>query len=620
MIVYSSTKEEFIQHVNDYNIEDIIYENFEKKLKHSTGKSERESWRDSLPFMSQILSDASIPNNAGILIEYTLPQSSFRVDFIITGQDENNQDNVVIVELKRWTESHLTDKDGIVRTILNGGLRETSHPSYQAWSYSAYLTNFNETIYTDNISLNPCAYLHNYIDNGVLSDSRYQYYTEKAPVFMKTDKMKLREFIKMHIRKGDVSQVMYRIENGKIKPSKSLADSLVNMLKHNKEEFIMLDDQKIVYETALSGALKSDNSKKNVLLVTGGPGTGKSVIAINLLVAMIKKGLNTKYITKNAAPREVYKEKLTNSFPKKTIDFLFSSSGTFYETDKNIFDALIVDEAHRLNGKSGMFSNLGENQIKEIMHAARFTVFFIDEDQKVTMKDIGSRDEILKWAKHHDANVRELDLSSQFRCNGSNGYLAWLDNSLQVRETANIYLHPNEFEFYIASSPQELRERTYQLNSNNKSRMVAGYCWDWVSKKDKSRFDIEFPDTDFRHQWNLDKDGSKWIIGKETVSEIGCIHTCQGLELEHVGVIIGPDLVARNGKIVTDMKMRAKTDKSLAGLGYQLTKDPEYAKSIADKIIKNTYRTLLTRGMKSCTVYFTDKETEEYFRERLLSN
>ncbi len=617
MIVYSSTKAEFIQNVNDANIEDIIYDNFERILKKSTSQSEIDSWRDSLPFMSQVLTDKEIPDNAGILIEYMLPQSAFRVDFIITGQDEEHKENVVIVELKRWSESQLSEKDGIVKTILQGGIRETNHPSYQAWSYSAYLSNFNETIYKENITLNPCAYLHNYTDNGVLTNNRYEYYTSKAPVFMKSDKIKLREFIKKHIQLGDENQVMYRIENGKIKPSKSLADSLVNMLKHNKEEFIMLDDQKIVFETALSGARKSDDQNKNVLIVSGGPGTGKSVIAINLLVNLIKNGLNTKYITKNAAPREVYKEMLTKSFPRKTIDFLFSSSGIFYDTQKNTFDALIVDEAHRLNGKSGMFAHLGENQIKEIIHSSRFSVFFIDEDQKVTTKDIGSRDEILKWANHHQAKIRELDLKSQFRCNGSNGYLAWLDNSLQIRDTANIYLHQDEYDFQIVDSPDLLWQRTLDLNTKNKSRMVAGYCWDWISKKDKNKNDIEFPELNFGHKWNLEKDGSTWIISKDSISEIGCIHTCQGLELEHVGVIIGPDLIVREGKIITDMNKRAKTDKSLNGLGYLSKKNPTKAIEIADQIIKNTYRTLLTRGMKSCTVYFTDSETAAYFKGRI---
>ena len=325
MIVYSSSKKDFIRDVNDFPIEDVILKKFEEKLHRKTGQSEIDSWRDSLPFMSQVLSDSDIPDNTGVLIEYMIPQSSFRVDFILTGVNENDKENVVIVELKRWSEIDITDKDGIVKTRFKGGVQETSHPSYQAWSYAAFLSGFNETIYKDDITLNPCAYLHNYeIDDKILNKT-YQHYIDLAPVFLKSDKLKLREFIKQHVKKGDTKNIMYRIENGKIKPSKALADSLASMLKGN-QEFIMLDDQKVVYETAISGAKKSTDANKNVLIIEGGPGTGKSVVAVNLLVAINKIGKVAKYVTKNSAPREVYKAMLTGNMRGGDIDFLFTGS------------------------------------------------------------------------------------------------------------------------------------------------------------------------------------------------------------------------------------------------------------------------------------------------------
>jgi len=619
MIVYSSSKKDFISNVNDFAVEDIILKNFQDKLKRTTGKSEIESWKDSLPYMAQVLSDDSIPDDTGILIEYMIPQSSFRVDFIITGLDSNNKENVVIVELKRWSEIQLTDKDAIVKTYFKGGLQETSHPSYQAWSYAAFLSSFNETVYSNEISLYPCAYLHNYSDDGVITNSFYGNYIELAPLFLKSDKLKLREFIKKHVVKGDKNGIMYKIENGKIKPSKQLADSLVSMLKGNNE-FIMIDDQKLVLETALSGVRKADDNKK-VLIIEGGPGTGKSVVAINLLVSITKMGKVAKYVTKNSAPRAVYKSKLLGSLTGGDIDFLFTGSGSFTETDVNSFDALIVDEAHRLNAKSGMFSHLGENQIKEIIKTARFSAFFIDENQKVTTKDIGSKEEIIKWAKSYKADVRVLELKSQFRCNGSDGYLSWLDNTLQVKETANVFLDKDSYDFNIVNSPTEMRDAIYELNKiNNKSRMLAGYCWDWISKGNPRLFDIDFPEYDFKHKWNLASDGMKYIIAEESVSEIGCIHTCQGLELDNVGVIIGNDLIVRKNQVVTNFRNRARTDKSLSGIVGMYNRDPDMANKIADEIIKNTYRTLLTRGMKSCFVYFTDEETKEYFQSRIATN
>ena len=617
MIVYASTKEHFIKDVTNDNIEEVILREFKKKLKRSTSSTEIESWRDSLMYMNLVLADEGIPLDAGVLVEFMIPQSSFRVDFILTGLNDEDKEQVIIIELKRWANAIMTEKDGIVRTRFRGGLTETSHPSYQAWSYAAFLSSYNETIYTDDISLFPCAYLHNYERDDNLTNDFYEPYIQRAPLFFKSDKQKLRDFIRRHIKKGDHTNVMYRIENGKIKPSKILADSLASMLDGN-DEFIMIDDQKVVYETAVSGAKKASSDKKNVLLVEGGPGTGKSVVAINLLVGLSKLGLVAKYVTKNSAPRTVYRSMLTGNLRGDDISFLFDSSGSFYQSDDNAFDALIVDEAHRLNERSGIYSHLGENQVKEIIKASKFSVFFIDEDQKVTTKDIGSINEILKWAKKFNATVRKMELRSQFRCNGSNGYLAWLDNTLQIKETANITLCKDDFNFEIVDNPADMRDVIYDLNrNNNKSRMLAGYCWNWVSKKSRNRYDIEFDDYNFGHRWNLASDGMRWIISPDSVKEIGCIHTSQGLELENVGVIVGKDMVARDGKIVTDFRERAQTDKSLSGLVGLSKKEPGMASDIAAKLIKNTYRTLFTRGMKSCYVFFVDDETREYFQDRI---
>jgi DUF2075 family protein len=358
-------------------------------------------------------------------------------------------------------------------------------------------------------------------------------------------------------------------------------------------------------------------NNKNVLIVEGGPGTGKSVVAINLLVQLSKLGLNTQYVSKNAAPRAVYHSKLTKSFKKSEIVNLFKGSGSYVDLERNTFDVLIADEAHRLNEKSGLFKNLGHNQIKEILRAATFSVFFLDEDQRVTLDDIGSKEEILKWARKEDIIVHETQLTSQFRCNGSDGYLAWLDNVLQIKETANFDFDDHEFDFRIFDNPIDLRNEIFEKNKiNNKARMVAGYCWDWVSKKDAELADINIPEYNFYAKWNLDTDGSLWIVSPTSVNEIGCIHTCQGLEVDYIGVIVGDDLVVRNGEVLTRPGKRSKMDSSIRGYKKLIQKDPIQGAAKVDKIIKNTYRTLMTRGMKACYVYFTDRETEEYFRQK----
>ncbi len=614
MIVYNATKEQFLEDVLTNDIENIVLRNVKLKLNRGVGIAEIRSWASSLVYMDRIMRDAEIPNDCGVAIEYQIPQTGKRIDFIISGQNANQRDCAMLIELKQWSEANITSKDSIVETYVGGRMGEHTHPSYQAWSYATLLQGFNEVVYTENIQLIPCAYLHNYIEDDVIKNLFYSEYIEKAPIFLKTDALKLREFIKQHIKYGDLSNLLFRIENGKIRPSKLLADSISKMIKGN-QEFVMIDDQKVVYENALTLAKKASDKNKQVLIVKGGPGTGKSVVAINLLVYLTKIGMLAQYVSKNAAPRAVYEARLTGSIRPTVIRNLFRGSGAFIETQNNEFDVLIVDEAHRLNKHSGLFGNLGENQIKEIIAASKFSVFFIDEDQRVTLKDIGRKQEIEIWASRAGASITELELNSQFRCNGSDGYLAWLDNILQIRETANDEITDLEYDFQIVDTPSALRDIIFEKNKvNNRARMVAGYCWRWPSKTDSAAYDIEFPEDDFRMKWNLTEDGSTWIISPESVNQIGCIHTCQGLEVDYIGVIVGEDLVVRNGKIIADPSKRASSDSSVKGYKRLLQEKPAETKIMLDLIIKNTYRTLMTRGMKGCYVYFVDQETRQYWK------
>jgi len=617
MIVYQSSKEGFLYDVMSNEIEIIVHKAFFEHLGRHTSANEVNAFKNSLGYMYRIMEDPGIPSDSRISIEFQIPLTSKRIDFIVSGLNEAYKEQVVIIELKQWSSAQLTQKDAVVKTLLNHTITETAHPSYQVWSYAALIEDFNETVREERISLVPCAYLHNYEPDSVITNSFYKEYIDKAPVFLRPDALKLREFIKKFIKYGDTRDILYKIENGRIRPSKNLGESLASMLKGNPE-FIMIDDQKLVYETALEMASKADIGKKQVLIVEGGPGTGKSVVAVNLMVELTNRGLVTKLVSKNAAPREVYKTLLKGTLKRSSIDNLFGSTGTFYDVDENIFDNLIVDEAHRLNEKSGLYGNLGNNQALEIMNAAKFTIFFIDDDQRIHVKDIGTKKQLEKWARQTKATVKHLKLASQFRCNGSDSYLAWLDQMLQIRETANFKLSDDEFDFKIYDNPNELFRTIKERNQScKKARMVAGYCWDWISQKNPELKDVEIPMYNFGMTWNLKKDGSTWIIAENSINEIGCIHTCQGLELDYVGVIIGNDLKFKDGRIVTDVFERSGMDQSIKGLKSKLKQNPKEAITQIDSIIKNTYRTLMTRGMKGCYVYCCDSSLAEYLKSGL---
>lgn len=621
MLVYESIKSNFVNDVDLNQITDKILNKFKEVFHRGTSESEINSWRESMLRMRGVLADKDIPDTTGVAIEFNIPHTSKRIDFLLSGFDKNKNNSIIIIELKQWTHADaVLDKDGIVSTVTGKALREVPHPSYQAWSYASLINSYNQDVYNRNVGLHPCAFLHNYdlTEGDPINSEQYRCYIDVAPMFGSKDFEKLRNYIKKYITEGDDKEGLYIIENGKIKPSKMLQDSFSSVLKGNKE-FVLIDNQKVIYEEALRIGVNSHlEGKKNVLIVEGGPGTGKSVLAINLLKQFLNRGFNSFYVTKNSAPREVFKAKLKID-KMSGLNNLFKGSGSFYDCESNSFDVLIVDEAHRLNKKSGRFSNLGENQIKEIINASKFSIFFIDENQRVTLKDIGSIAEIKKYANYYDAGIYIMELKSQFRCDGSDGYLAWLDNTLEIRETANYDLD-DKYDFKVFDNPNELRKAIMEKNKiNNKSRLVAGYCWNWISDgKNKSDiYDIEIPEYDFGMSWNLGN-SKTWAIDETSVNEVGCIHTCQGLEFDYVGVIIGDDLRYENNHIVTDYKKRAKTDQSLKGINKIAKEDGnEEAEKIADTIIKNTYKTLMTRGMKGCYVYCTNKELEEYLKEKI---
>ena len=618
MIVYSGNINNFHEDVLKGIIADRIEEGFKKNGINHNNPKEYRAFSNSLPQIDLVFDPKfGINRDLNIAIEFQIPLTSKRVDFIISGKDENDNKNAIIIELKQWEDITLSSKEDIVVTFVAGAFREETHPSYQAYSYAKTIENFNQLVQEGNVHVIPCAYLHNFkeVNRHKIEDRRYIEIIEEAPLFLKADREKLAEFIKKYVSKSDNGEILYEIENGKIKPSLALQDEIVKMLDGN-DTFKLLDEQKIAYETILELVNDSLNTDmKHTIIVQGGPGTGKSVIAIKILAKLINIGLNAVYTSKNQAPREVYfKKLLKGNYKKSYIKNLLKGSGSFIKSYTNEFDCILADEAHRLNQKSGQYSNLGENQIKEIINASKISVFFIDEDQRISSKDIGTISEIMKWANLLNSTIHigdNLKLTSQFRCNGSDAYLAFLDNLLEIRETANNTINNLDYDIRVFDSPKEMMDKLRTINKiNNKTRMLAGYCYKWVSKKDKTKYDINIGE-DFKVQWNL-SNTTTWAIDDDSFEQVGCIHTCQGLEFDYVGVIIGKDLIYKDGSVQTNKYARATSDQSL--FGYK--NNPNHAKD-CDIIIRNTYRTLLSRGQKGCYIYCEDKALSEYIKRMI---
>ena len=468
MIVYNDIKRQFVNDVKDNSIADKILDAIKMRGLYAGHDREYSSWQNSMQFMRNIVDDSEIDDEVRICIEYNIPLTSKRVDFIIAGADHTGKDNIVIIELKQWQKAEIVadDMHYCVRTFVANADRIVCHPSYQAYSYSCFLKNYSQSLTDEEIGLVPCAYLHNYLPEfrQTLSNDIYNEWTQLAPFFIKNEVEEFSDFVKKHIsKKSSKGDLLYLIDHGRLRPSKVLQDSLASMVKGNKE-FMLLDEQAVCFDMCLktmNQCLK--DRKKRSIIIQGGPGTGKSVLAVNLLMEYINQGLNASYVTKNSAPREAFLKLLTKSDAKKLVNIkqLFRSPFGLSKCDVSGYDCLIVDEAHRLVKK--MYGDWnGENQVMECINASLLSIFLLDEDQAVTTKDIGSINEICHWCDKLGSRLvikEETKLISQFRCNGSDAYIQFIDEILQRHEESiNIDLSELNFDFKVFDNPNEMRD------------------------------------------------------------------------------------------------------------------------------------------------------------------
>lgn len=612
MIIYSGTSLDFQNDVDRNQIASKIEENFIEKIGYTESPNEKRAWRNSMNFMNNVIRNAKVPDDCGVLIEYMIPNTSNRVDFIVTGEDARQNQNYVLVELKQWEKAEKTDIPDVVRTFVGGGYRNVSHPSYQADSYNRMMRNMNEGIYGNHINGYPCAYLHNYEKENPepLLDERYRELVSEAPLFFEDNYSELEESIRKYVGCGRGMKILYEIEHGKIRPSKKLVDCVDSLYKGN-DDFILIDEQNVAYQTILKEM--DDLDGKKTIIVKGGPGTGKSVISFKLLHAMIDRRLNAKFVAPNAAFRETMVAKLVKdkADKKKNISQLFGGSSSFLKVPKDFYSVIITDEAHRLKGK-GAFMYRGENQIEDIIHASVCNVFFVDDTQQVRPDDIGTAEEIRRVAEKEHSEVYEMELKAQFRCAGAEGFINWVTDVLQMEQTGNYNgWDSGAFDFMLVDDPNTLASMIREKNKNDSTaRLTAGFAWPWSKEEHAAIRDVTMPEYNFSMPWNERYNRSLFAIKDDSIDQVGCIHTVQGLEFDYVGVIIGNDLRydPETRRIYADYE-EYKDNSGKKGLKNQPERLTAY--------VKNIYKVLMSRGMKGCYVFCRDKNLEAYFEQRM---
>ena len=611
MIAYNETLDTFYRHVNQNVIANMV----QSKLGFKVGESEQRAFRRSLPAIANALRNASLPSDVEVAIEYKIPLTNRRIDFIIAGADETGKDHIVICELKQWDKVQHTDMEDIVLV----GNEEHVHPSWQAYSYGTTISNFNEYVYSNDVEVNTCTFLHEYQREYIneICNPIYKEGIKKAEPFISDQYEDLARFVSKYIKAKSKNNLLYEIEQGKIKPSKMLANSLANMLQGN-EYYELLDQQRIVYSNLLKEVKENQRKDaKQVFIVRGGAGTGKSLIAIQLLSALIKdKGYNAFYVAKSAYVKDNYVKQLTKDIPDfKFLRTLFMGSGSFMTSLYNEFEVLIVDEAHRLTEKTKRgHLYLGNNQIKEIINAAKTSIFFIDETQNIDIKDYGTIENIVKFSKEANATIHMDDkyiLKSQFRCNGSDEYIAWLESVLYNKPFESSYTEV-DYDIQIFDDLCEMKKAIVEKNNNSKqpSRMLSGDVFDWVSMDDKSAIDINIGN--FHAQWNRTK---AFATDPKSIDEVGCIHTSQGMEFEYVGLIVADDIYYDGTTVRTNYKRHPEKAGEFRRPHQKRIFDEDL--DHIDRIIRNTYKVLFTRGQRGCYLYVMNPKLKNYLQERI---
>lgn len=737
-VFLSLTKGEFVG-----KIEDDVTDYIEKMTKGAhdncvSAENETEAWKANATALSTLLANSNIPDDVIVAFEYMVPVGGGRIDCMLFGHDGNGEKCVVHIELKQWSNKNVKtyyDHHTFSADVMVNGYRQgtniTAHPSVQVSGYDNILRNHVKAIEDKKLSLFGFAYCYNYLSTDTscaLLDDFYAPVMNNYPLFCKDQTVVFAKRLKELLQGGNGQCVFEDFINSEIAPTARLYDVAANMLEGDPS-FELIGEQADVFESILGAVKNTKEDEKTVIIVKGGPGTGKSVIAMRLLSELYKEEYhctNVYYATRASSLRDGWKKTLQgvarrfNRGEAATSLILspYDIKPYRYNNVENGGDVLIVDEAHRIsyasNDQTDSHRDVEDRsylpQILSLLYTSRVCVFFIDDRQSILPSEIGLSTNIQKAAENYydyfkkaneifehgdrkyngddqilsgvkvraiennerisnlpllTPNIKKVkvlppfELKDQFRCNGSNNYLTWIDQILYEPEgTDRIPLKTDSYEFEVFDNPNDLNKKIRELDSfavfadkkkeemgNNFSykalyklsrdeefeqsaRLVAGWCWDWNTRENPQRDEetgdlrkeVDIPDYEFAMPWETQqtpkndysykyaKNAERWCNQKEGVNQIGCIHSIQGWETDYVGVIIGPDL---------------KWDKEHKRLCYNPEGNNHNLTPRAceenNQLILNTYRVLLTRGKKGCFVFACDPEVREYFK-RCMNN
>ncbi len=635
MIIYRNTLQAFQNDCSTHQIVNAIL-NYCRLHRLPAGSiSERNSWNKSLPILCKALTSTDIDRNIDVAIEYRLEPTNNRIDFLIFGNNEQNKETVVLIELKQWSEIWTSRMENCLYANLGGGHKDDHiHPSLQSYDYAEILRNFYEYVYKNNVEIKSCSYLHN-LDDGyksIVNDHKAFAFLNDSPIFLKDDYQNLAEFVKRNVKTRN-KEILYKIENSRITPSAEFGNILKKALNGSPLSTYDLD-QAYTFEKLSKEVIDAvEHNIRRTIIVEGGAGTGKSIICANLLGKLInrqapKRSINAVYCSYTFTPRKTISDVLVGEKDSsvRAVKNLFKAAPTIVNARPLEYDCVIVDEAHRcFNSKYGQGVVSDINMIEKTIENSLVNIFFIDPLQQVSTYDELTIEMIKEYAKKYGSEFihsDRLQLTSQFRCLGGSNYFEFIKNLLGIENTSIKKFYPstnNEtFVFKVYDNPKKMHEDIKKLNEKYPSRLVAGFTRDheWESKMEEGFiegiFDFNYPEFDFKIKRNKKTNKKAFINRPESIDEVGCTYTIQGTDLDYAGVIIGRDLIYRDGKIIIKPEEHAKTDS-------EWRQKNRFSKEGLITLTRNHYYVLLTRARKGTFVYCEDKELNEYLKTLIIN-
>jgi hypothetical protein len=564
---------------------------------------------------ASVVADASSGRRIGVATEYHLPLSGRRIDVLLCGTDASKRSRALVLELKQWSSAAL--EDAFAQNVEVDGV-EHAHPSQQALDYADWLTDYHSAFVAGEVTAAPAAYCHNLerAEASTLEDSRFSELLERSPLFTKGREEDLARHVADVAGGGDGLAVMGRITGGTFAPSKGVLQTLENVLLHD-ERWHLLDTQRVAHGAVLAELRRLARGRgRSAILVRGGPGTGKSVIAVQLLADALRLGLRSAHSTGGKAFTTALRSKFRGA------DRLFLWNLNLRDQGKDCLDLLVIDEAHRIRKTSDTrytprTRRADRPQVQELMEAAKVSVFFLDDNQFVRPDEIGSSALVREQASALRIRFREYDLAGQFRCGGCREYIEWVDGLLGFRSEPSGPWR-ERYHFRIEDTPQSL-ERTVNeaAPSGERTRIVAGFCWPWSRARSDGSLERDVQIGPWAMPWNRKRDEKKryrpdndpytlWAETDEGRGQVGCIYSAQGFEFDRVGVIWGPDLVWRTGEWIAQPSESYDAPVKRAG--------PEML-----RLVRNAYRVLLTRGIRETALVCLDEETRRHLEGALLA-